>query len=194
MAFQLIGHLASQGTTVPEEVYNDIHTITQIGERNVTPEVEHRFWAAYAKIVDLLGPDEDPEGIYYTAMFEHPRDTNMSVTTAFHQRWLTIYSRGIAVIALTVLFTLVLSLAYGTAVNNILQTLSALDSESLSIQSGNFSNTRVEGIADPNCFRPQNGATDDLHCGDTDKAIDRTLIAIEHAKTSSISTTLPLRS
>jgi hypothetical protein len=184
MAFQLIGHLASRGVTVSQEIYNDIHEITQIGERDVTPEIEHRFWSAYASIVDLLEDDEDPEGIYYTAMFEHPRDDNMSVTTAFHQRWLTIYSRGIAVIALSVLFLLVVTLAWGTAINNIMNSIIALDKEYTSIQSFKFESTRLQGVIDPACFNRDASVTT-LDCMGAQESLDDTKTQIRNAQKSS---------
>lgn len=151
MAFQLIAHLAGRGVLVERSDYEAIHAIAQIGDREVTAEMEHAFWESYTRIVDLLDEDEDPEGIYYTAMFENPKGKAASETTRFHRRWLSIYSLGIAVIALFVLFMLVLLLAYGTAVNNILRSVQALEAESFSIQAENYSATRLRGISAESC-------------------------------------------
>ncbi|MEM7424336.1 MAG: hypothetical protein AAF334_11490 [Pseudomonadota bacterium] len=151
MAFQLTAHLAGRGVIVDREDYDAIHAVTQISEQDITSEIEHEFWAAYARIVSQLEEGEDPEGIYYTAMFEKPQGKRPSVTTDFHRRSLTFYSRGIAIIALSVLALLVLSLAYGTAVNNILRTLTALEAERFSIQAENYEATRLRGIEPSAC-------------------------------------------
>lgn len=158
MAFQLIAHLAGRGVKVEKSEYDKIHRVTRLASadnnsgQNFTAEIEHEFWDAYANIVQKINErDEDPEGIYYTAMFERPNGRVFSKNSEVNQQWLRIYSRGIAFIAMSVLTLLVLTLAYGTAVNNMLVALTSLSTEELALRAGQLSGTRLEGISDTPC-------------------------------------------
>lgn len=156
MAFQLIAHLAGRGVQIDRNIYDKIHRVTQLDGsdgKGFTAEIEHDFWGAYASIVEkIVARGEDPEGIYYTAMFERPHGRVFSQNSEANQRWLRIYSRGIAVIALSVLTLLVLALAYGTAINNMLGAVSTLSTEELTLRSGTLTGTRLEGLTEITCL------------------------------------------
>ncbi|MEM7211128.1 MAG: hypothetical protein AAF479_04400 [Pseudomonadota bacterium] len=152
LAFNLIAHLAGQGVQVSPETYQKIHVVTQLDPRqgkDMPVGVQHEFWQAYCEIVQKVRDrGEDPEGIYYTAIFERPFGHVFSSNALSNKRWLRLYSLGIAVIALSVLTLLVMTLAYGTAINNMLAALTTLEQELLTLRSGSLVGTRLEALTD----------------------------------------------
>lgn len=151
IAFQVIAHLAARGIEVDKDDFEAIHDACESDGETGPAAREHRFWSAYARIVGKLEPGEDAEGIYYTALFETEGEASLSPSSAIHLRALRLSSRVIASLTMALLGLLIVSLAYGSIVNNLVATAEVLRAERQAIRANQLAGTRLALLTDLDC-------------------------------------------
>lgn len=163
IAFQVIAHLAARGQQVDPDDYKAISKIYQYENFSASADAELRFWKAYSNVVGHLKPEEDAEGIYYTALFEMQQKGRLSGLASFHHDRLTQFSDTVRRLAVGILVCLVLLLAYGTIVSDLTGTISDLTDQRLALQRDNLEATALKDVPGLSC-RPSQTAAVPLPC------------------------------
>jgi hypothetical protein len=146
IAFQLIEHLAKKGHPVDREHYDAVYDVTQITDGEISADREHAFWSSYSAIVNTLKAEEedaDPEGIYFTALYEMQKTQQLSPAANSHRRELANRSRVLVWGATGLLLVLIGVLAFGNILNNMVGSIDQLRAEHQAIQIGNVDDTRL---------------------------------------------------
>lgn len=163
VAFQLIEHLAKKGHTIDRVHYDAVTAVTQVTDGELSADREHAFWVSYSEIVNTLkdeDEDADPEGIYFTALYEMQKTQELSPAANSHRRELANRSRFLVWFAIFILVTLIGVLAYGNLLTNMLNTINTLDAEHRAIEVGQLEGTRMATLIQGGCAATdENAAT-----------------------------------
>lgn len=151
IAFQLIEHLAKNGKVVDRNDYDAVYVVTQINTGDISAQDEHDFWLAYAKIVNALDEQDDPEGIYFTSLYEMQKSRELSPAADSHRRELSNRSRFLVWFSMALLLALIGLLAYGNLLTNMVRAINVLTVEQQSIFFDSLEGTRLGAIVSDTC-------------------------------------------
>jgi len=151
VAHQLVAYLANRGQPIAKDDYDAIFSVLTKADAEITSDVEFRFWQAYANAAKLVGDRLDPVGIYYTWLYEiGERDTTPPCAEAIRKR-LVRHSYAITAVAMFLMVSLVVLLAWGSMLDGLEKKLTVLLTEYNDLSANQLTKTRFKDVPSVDC-------------------------------------------